>query len=173
MLINQIDEFFDTILNKFYNFLKKKSLFNKYSKDGNFVLYQDNILKTIDDFIKTISSEDIIKVIKKEIHLNYIYNIIKRYCAFYIYLGIGYYYDEGRDLFIANIIETSKNQKDTTYQINNFFNSDNNSKIIKFFSDIQNIKLLIEFKTIDKIKIIILNNPVKFNSIINIFTDLV
>jgi len=172
MLINQIDELFDTILNKFYDFLYKKTIFKKYNKDANFVVFQEDILITIEEFIKTISANDILKAIKKEIYLNHIYNVIKRYCAFYIYLGIGYYFDEGRDLFITNIIETSKNQKDTTYQIQNFFNSDNNSKIIGFFSDIQNIKSLVEFKTIDKIKIIISNNPIKFNNIIKIFSEL-
>jgi hypothetical protein len=172
MLINQIDELFDIILNKFYDFLYKKDIFKKYNKDANFVVYQEDILITIDEFIKTISPNDILKAIKKEIYLEYIYNIIKRFCAFYIYLGIGYYYDEGRDLFITNIIETSKNQKDTTFQIQNFFNSYNNSKIISFFSDIQNIKSLVEFKTMDKIKIIIANNPIKFNNIINIFSEL-
>jgi len=172
MLINQIDEFFDTILNKFYDFLYKKAIFKKYNKDANFVIFQEDILIAIGEFIKTISSNDILKAIKKEIYLDHIYNVIKRYCAFYIYLGIGYYYDEGRDLFITNIIETSKNQKDTTYQIQNFFNSDNNSKIISFFSDIQNIKSLVEFKTMDKIKIIISNNPIKFNNIIKIFSEL-
>ena len=172
MIINKIDELYDLILNKFYNFLDIKKIFNKYNKDANFVVFQDDILLTISEFIKTISKDDLLKVIKKEIYLNHIYNVIKRYCAFYIYLGIGYYYDEGRDLYITNIIETSKNQKDTTYQIPNFFNSDNNSKIISFFSDIQNIKSLIEFKTMDKIKIIISNNPIKFNNIIKIFSEL-
>jgi len=172
MLINQIDELFDTILNRFYDYLYKKDIFKKYNKDANFVVFQDDILITISDFIKIIEPTDILKAIKKEIYLNHIYNIIKRYCAFYMYLGIGYYYDEGRDLFITNIIESSKNQKDTTFQIQNFFNSDNNSKIIGFFSDIQNINSLVEFKTMDKIKIIMLNNPIKFNNIIKIFSDL-
>ena len=171
MLINQIDELFDTILNRFYDFLYKKNIFKKYNKDANFVVFQNEILLIIKDYIKTIPQTDILSTIK-ETYLDYIYNVIKRYCAFYMYLGIGYYYDEGRDLFITNIIETSKNQKDTTYQIPNFFNSDNNSKIIAFFSDIQNIKSLLEFKTIDKIKIIMSNNPIKFNNIINVFSEL-
>ncbi len=172
MLINQIDELFDITLNKFHDFLYKKDIFKKYNRDANFVVFQEDILLSISDFIKTIPENDILKIIKKKNYLNHIYNIIKRYCGFYIYLGIGYYYDEGRDLFITNIIESSKNQKDTTYQIENFFNSDNNSKIIGFFSDIQNIKSLAEFKTIDKVKIIISNNPIKFNNIIKLFSEL-
>ena len=53
--------------------------------------------------------------------------------------GISYYYKNSRDLFITNIIETSKNQKDSEYQIVNFFNSENNSKIINFYSIIKNL----------------------------------
>ena len=172
MIINSIDELFDSILNKFYDFLYKKDIFNKFKKDSNFVVYQEEILKLIDNFASTIPKEDIIKVIKKENYLNDIFNIIKRYCAYYIYLGIAYYYKDGRDLFVTNIIESSKNQKDTVYKIENFFNSDNNSKIIHFYSDIQNINGLVELKTMDKIKIIISNNPIKFTSILKLFNEL-
>ena len=172
MLINQIDNLFDTILNNFYDFLYKKDIFKKYSKDSNFVVFQEDILLNIKEFVETIPESDILKIIKKKNHIEQIYNIIKRYCAFYIYLGIGYNYEEERDLFIINIIEIAKNQKETTYQINNFFNSYNNSKIINFFSDIQNIKSLVEFKTIDKIKIILSNNPIKFSNIIKLFSEL-
>lgn len=99
-------------------------------------------------------------------------NIIKRYCAFYIYLGIAYYYQGGRDLYITNIIESSRYQKDSTFQITNFFNSENNSKIITFYVDIKNFLSLLDFKTIDKIKIVLQNNPLKFESTIKLFNDL-
>jgi hypothetical protein len=172
MLINQIDELFDNVLNKLYEFLNKKDVFKMLTNDPNFVIYQKKILLLIQEFIKTIDSSMILKIIKKENNLEYILNVIKRYCAFYIYLAIGYYYTKGRDLYITNIIESAKNQKDTTIQIENFFNSENNSKIINFFNDIQNIKSLAKFKTIDKIKIIISNNPIKFDSIIKLFEEL-
>ena len=63
-------------------------------------------------------------------------NIIKRYCAFYIYLGIGYYYEGGRDLYITNIIESSKYIKEATIQITNFFNSLNFYPGYIFFNNI-------------------------------------
>ena len=172
MLINKIDELFDTILDKLFNFLYKKDVFKKLNKDANFVVFQDKILVTINEFIKIIDPNDIHKIIKKQIYIDHIYNIIKRYCAFYIYLGIGYYYDQGLDLFITNIIETSKNQKDSKIRLENFFNSDNNSKIINFYILIQNIKLLFEFKSMDKIKIIISNNPLKFSKVTELIDDL-
>ena len=79
--------------------------------------------KTIKKFIDNIDTTEILNIIKKESLLYYIINIIKRYCAFYIYLGIAYYYKDGRDLYIINLIECSKNQKDAIIQINDFFNS--------------------------------------------------
>ena len=171
MFINKIDELFYKILDNLFIFITKKNVFNKITKDPNFITYQDYILNIIKEFSDSHVND--IKKLKLNNKLNnYILNIIKRYCAFYIYLGIGYYYKNGRDLYITNIIESSKNQKDTIIQIDNFFNSSNNSKIINFFSDIKNIISLYDFKTIEKIKIILQNNPIKYKSVTQLFTEL-
>ena len=170
MYINQIDDLFDNLINHLYNFLFDKNFFKKINKDTNFVKFQNYILENINEFINSIVKKEIINIKLKNSEENYIINIIKRYCAFYIYLGISYNYKGGRDLFITNIIESSKNT--SSISIENFYNSDNNSKIINFYSDIHNIKYLFEFKTMDKIKIILSNNPIKFNSTINLFNDL-
>jgi hypothetical protein len=163
-----MDIFIDSTLNKFFIFINSPPhiYLKKFTKDPNFVVYQDEIIKLINDFIKTVSATEIIKIIKKKEYLPFIYNILKKYCGFCIYLGIGYYYKEGKDLYITNIIESSKKNFD------NFFNSINNSKIIMFFNEIKNILLLYEFKTIDKIKIIISNNPLKYESTVNFFKEL-
>jgi hypothetical protein len=171
MYINQIDELFNNILNNFFEFIKKHNIFKKILLDVNFILYQNEILSIIKDFIETISKKELLDIIKKENNLEFIYNTIKRYCAYYIYLGIGYYYEGGRDLYVTNIIEISRNQKDNIYQISNFFNSYNNSKIILFYNDIKNILGLLQLKTIDKIKIILSNNPLKYESTIKLFDD--
>ena len=172
MYINQIDELLDSILNKLNDYLEKKKSFTKLNLDTNFVKYQNDILKYIKDFIETIPKKEIINIIIKESLYESIINIIKRYCAFYIYLGIGYYYEGGRDLFITNIIEISRYQKDALFQISNFFNSENNFKIITFYNDIKNFISLIQLKTIDKIKIILSNNPKKYETTILLFNDL-
>lgn len=172
MYINQIDELFDSILNKLNNYLEDQKAFNKLSLDTNFVKFQNDILNYIKNFIETIPKKDITNIIKKDSYYETILNIIKRYCAFYIYLGIGYYYEGGRDLFITNIIETSRYQKDAKIQIPNFFNSENNFKIISFYSDIKNFISLIQLKTIDKIKIILSNNPQRYETTITLFNDL-
>lgn len=174
MYINQIDDLFDNIINKLYEYLIEKKIFQKYNSDTNFVKFQNDIMNILKDFISNhTSKKEILELVKNESYYNFILETIKRYCAFYIYLGIGYYYDGGRDLYITNIIESSKYQKDSTYQISNFYNSENNSKIITAYNDIKNILYVFESgKTIDKIKIILLNNPIKFDSTIKLFNEL-
>lgn len=167
MYINQIDELFNNILDKFYNYLLKEKKLNEIYKETNFVRYQIDIVNIINAFINTISKIEIKQIIKNEKNIDYIFNIIKRYCAFYIYLIIGYYYTGSRDLFITNILECSKNQN-----ITSFFSSDNNSKIINYYTDIKNIIGLAEYKTIDQVKILLLNNPVKYNNLIKIVNEL-
>ena len=126
MYINQIDELFDNILNRLYEYLVKNKTLQKYYKDNNFVIFQNDILKTIKDFItQTVSKKEIIDIVKHESYYDFILGTIKRYCAFYIYLGIAYYYNGDRGLFITNIIETSKNIKDSTFNISNFYNKKN------------------------------------------------
>ncbi len=172
MYVNQVDDLFDGILNKFNDFLTKEKAFQKLSSDTNFVKFQNEILGYIKKFIDSIPKKDIVDVIKKESYYESILNIIKRYCAFYIYLGMAYHYEGGRDLFITNIIEASRYQKDATFQITNFFNSENNAKIIVFYNDIKNFLSLLTFKTIDKIKIVLTNNPLRYDSTIKLFNDL-
>ena len=174
MYINQIDDLFDNILNKLFEYLTDKKIFQKYNLDTNFVKFQNEIMNTLKDFISNyISKKEILELVKNESYYDFILGTIKRYCAFYIYLGIAYYYDGGRDLYITNIIESSKYQKDSTFQISNFYNSENNSKIITAYNDIKNIIYVFENgKTMDKIKIILSNNPLKFDSTINLFNEL-
>jgi hypothetical protein len=170
MYINQIDILFDKVLDELYKYIINNKLFDKINKDTNFVRYQNDIMELIKNFI--ISIKELLKNIEGYPYESAIINIIKRYSAFYIFLGISYYYKGGRDLFITNLLESSKSQKDSIIQITNFFNSNNNSKIINFYNDIKNILSLMEYKTIDKIKIILKNNPIKYKNTIELFNDL-
>ena len=170
MFINEIDDIFDNSLNIFYNYLVKEKFFIKIKTETNFVKFQNMIIETIKKFI---SNKYFVKL-KQKWKDNYdeIIDIIKRYCAFYIYLGIAFFYIGDRDLFITNILETTRDQKNSSFIIKNFFNSENNSKIIKYFSDIKNILELIKFKTYDRIKIMLKNNPIKYDTTIKIFNEL-
>jgi hypothetical protein len=174
MYVNQIDDLFDTIINNFYEYTEKTKLFDKISKDENFVKFRGNIVDFIKDFTtKTVDKKKIIDIVKKESYYEYIFDTIKRYCAYYVYLGLAYHYEGGRDLYITNIIETAQNQKESTFQIPNFYNVENNSKLINFFIDIKNILTVFQAsKTMDKIKIVMMNNPLKFDSTISLFNEL-
>jgi hypothetical protein len=168
----QLDNFFDGIINNFNIFLEKKNVFKELNQDINFVKYQNTILNYIKDFTDNINENEYKVLTNNKKHISILQDIVKRYCAYFIYLGIAYYYSEGRDLYITNIIETSKNQKDSIISIPNFFNSYNNSKLIHMFTIIKNIQQLIEFKTWDRIKITISNNPVNYSTTIDFFNSI-
>lgn len=172
MFITNIDNYLDKIIDKFYEHNFKKEIFKNFSKDENFVKYQNKIINNVKDFIENFNKTELNNITSNKENIDFILNIIKRYCMFYTYLGIGYYYKNSRDLFITNIIETSKNQKDSDYQIVNFFNSENNSKIINFYSIIKNLLELKEFKTLERIKITLTNNPIKYNDTIKFINEL-
>ena len=156
MYINKLDDFFDITINNFYNFLQQKSVIKKLNSDVNFVSFQGYIIDIIKEFIdKNIEKKQVISIINNENNYSIVIEILKRYLAFYLYLTIAYIYEGERDLYTTNVIESSKNQKDATYNIENFYNSENNSKLVSFFYDIKNLLTVIKLgKTIDQIKII-------------------
>lgn len=173
MYINKIDDLFDNTINKFSEYCESQKVFSKISKDPNFVKYKTDILEIIRDFMKTIKIEEVQKLVNKKEYVDFILGTIKRYCGFYIYLGIAYFYENGRDLYITNIIESASLQKESTFEIPNFYNVENNSKLINFFIDIKNILQLYDLgKSMDKIKILMSNNPLKYESTINLFNEL-
>ena len=106
MYINQIDNLYDKIINDFNSFLIKKDVFNNFAKDNNFVKFQSEITNIINEFMNKLNVKDIEKIIENKKYISYILDIIKRYCAYYIYLGIAFNYKGDRELFITNIIET-------------------------------------------------------------------
>ena len=174
MFINNIDKILNDILDDLNKYLIDNKSFDEFKKDVNFVKYNTKILNVIKDFYNKNVTEKLKKEIETAIGKNseLVLNLIKRYTAYYVFLGIAYHYTDGRDLFITNMIEISKNQMDGSFIINNFFDSENNSKIITFFSDIKNITSLVEFKTMDRIKIVIQNYPIKYQNISNIILSL-
>ena len=172
MYINQIDNLFDNIINNLNIFLDKKKYFDKFKNTSNFVKYQNNIINEIKEFYSKINDNEIKLIVKKDSLVLRIKEILKRYIAFYIYLGVGYHYTGNRDLFITNIIEISKSQKDSTFKIDNFFNSENNNKIIEFYQIIKHLIDLNKIKDIEKVKIILLNEPIKYEETIKVFNEL-
>ena len=65
MYINQVDTLFDNIINNFNIYLIKQNIFEKFSKDNNFVKFQNNIIDIIKEFINTLDIKEIQKLINK------------------------------------------------------------------------------------------------------------
>jgi hypothetical protein len=172
MYINQINDLFNTLLDSFNQKIIKNDFMKTILADVNFVKYQFKILIFIEEFVNNDMKIKIKEITQTDTFSLILLNLIKRYCAFYIYLAIAYHYKGNHSLFITNLVETSKYQKDSTIQIDKFFNSESNSKIIQYFYDIKNLLSLFEFKSIDKIKILLGNNPLKYESTIRIFNEL-
>ena len=77
MYVNKIDELFDNILNKLDEYLIKHKTFQAFSKDTNFVKYQNQILETLKDFIdKNVSKKYILDLLKNESYYEYFFGII-------------------------------------------------------------------------------------------------
>ena len=167
LLDSKLDNIFNKILDNFYDFLKKRKIIDKLNKDENFVTFQNLIIDTIKSFNEYSQKENKVGFnsifeTKKDksgqetnIQYKYFNDFILKYYAYYIFFSIAYYYQSGRDLFTTNIIEISKNQKNNVFKIENFFNSENNSKIISIFNIIKNFQNVNKLaNNIEKIKII-------------------
>ena len=182
LLDNKLDNIFSKILDNFYDFLKKRKIIDKINQDENFVTFQNLIIDTIKNFNEYSQKENQVffnsifdsKKEKNNQNQNSQYkffnDFIVKYYAYYIFFSIAYFYQSGRDLFTTNIIEIIKNKKNNVFKIENFFNSENNSKIIYIFNIIKNFQNVNKLaNNIEKIKIILKNNPIKFESTITYF----
>lgn len=160
MILNDIDNFIEKMIDKFYELFIKDILFSKLRRNINFVEYFNDINLFIKNFVDKID----LKPIKEFTSNNQkiIINVLKKYLAFIVYLNIAYYYQDEKDLFITNIVETSQSQSKSTYQIEDFYTTQHNAKIIDAYQIIKDIKLLKKLRTIDKIKSILIIDPIKY-----------
>jgi hypothetical protein len=172
MYINKIDELIDDLLDNFYKKLTKSDLLDKIKKEPNFIKYQNKINEFIKNFIDSIDKVPITALVPSPNNVASILEIMTRYVAYYIYLTIAYYYMDSRELYVTNIIECSKNQKSSVFQINDFFNSENNAMLVKFYTIIKNILTLVNVGNIDKIQQVVQNNPIQYHSTILLFNSL-
>ena len=160
MILNDIDNFIEKKIDEFYELLVKDNLFSKLKRNVNFVEYINEINLLIKNFVEKIDLKPI-----KEFSSNnqkIIINVLKKYLAFVIYLNIAYYYQDEKDLFITNIVETSQNQSKSTYQIEDFYTTQHNAKIIDSYVIIKDIIKLKRLRTIDKIKSALIFDPIKY-----------
>ena len=143
MYINKVDEVLDKILDDFYNsiIIKQKEI-KKIKGEPNFVKYQSDFNKILLNYTETIDRSEINRVIQNEDNLLLIVEIIKRYLAYYIFMYVGFFYKDKKELFVNNVIEFSKNQPNFNFKVENFFNSESNGNIVRFYNLIKNIVTL-------------------------------
>ena len=156
MYIDKIDELIDKILDNFYlRAISENKNINKILQEVDFIKYQKELNDIMIDFIKKINIEEIKELVKSNNSVNEIYESLKRYIAFYLFLTIGFFYTGKEDIYINNIIEYTKNQTNYNYKIENFFNSSSNSLLIQYNKIISNILTILnaDQSKIDKIKL--------------------
>ena len=168
MYISEIDDILDQTIDKFmYTWIlesKAKDLLNftQIIKEPNFVKFQKEINKILEFSIELISQKDINKLVSKNNNIVLINNLISKYLGYYLFILIGMNYQGKIELFNNNLIEFSRNQINYNIKINNFFNSESNSKIIK------TINLINEFNDyINKLK----NKKNESNNLIDSYSD--
>jgi hypothetical protein len=145
MYINKIDDLLDKIIDDFYNtVIIKNPRIDTILSETNFVKFQKELNEIMKNYIATVSTKDIRDIVKKEDLVLTIIEIIKRYIAFYLFLFIGFYFENKRDAYINNIVEFTRNQAGFGYKIENFFNSENNSILISFYNICKDLALLLD-----------------------------
>ena len=160
----EIDILLDEILGKFNLYVNKNKIIENFLRDVNFVKYQQNINNVIEQFISKINIKNKIKILEIDENVKYLNELIKKYIAYYIYISISIDYRGNKELYITNIIESSKNSKNMKFKINNFYNSQSNSYLNEFHDIIKNIIDLDKLKSLEKVKMFINDNPIKFDS---------
>lgn len=171
MYVNQIDNIIDQILDKLYlEGLAKDDAFKSIveGKKLNYVEYRDKINKFIKQFVETIDTNSIQKLINNKENLIRILDIIKRYIAYYYFLSIAYYYSGTIKDFRNNLIQYSKLQENSTYNIKNFFDTENNYQIITFFKLIKDVSNIIIMTDLQKKAL----NPLEVKDAINFLNRL-
>lgn len=158
MYVNQIDNIIDQTLDRLhFDGLSKDPTYNLIigKNKTNYVEYRDKINAFIQKFVDGIDTNPIKELINNKENLDRIMSIVKRYVAYYYFLSIAYHYTGTIKDYINNLIQYSKLQENTTFNIRNFFDTENNSQLIHYYKIIKDcINLLLmsdlQRKTVDK-----------------------
>ena len=170
MYISKIDDLIDNVIDDFYaNVVIKDKQLTQIFKESNFVRFQQDINKIVKEYIQTVNFKYLKSLVKNNEAINTIFEVIKRYIMFYLFLTIGYHYQHKSDTYINNIVEFTKNQPEYDFKIENFFNSESNSLIIKYNDFVRNILTLLDA---DKSKIEILKKKPDFKEVILFLNEL-
>jgi len=161
MHINKIDEFFNNVIDTFYvtNIHSDPFIREKILPDTNFIKFQQEINDLLEKYISDkINLSNLENLVSNKDSIYHIINTAKRYVSYYLFLMIGFFFSEKEELYISNIIEYSNNQRNFSYKVDDFFNSENNSQLFQFYQMIKIILVLISFNK-EKINKLNKNSP--------------
>jgi ribosomal protein L17 len=145
MYINKVEDLIDKVIDDFFaKSVSGNKLIKSILSETNFVKFQKDINQLLESYIKTVPIKTVNEIVKKGDSVNSIYNTLKKYCAIYLLLFIGFFYTGKHDTYINNIIEFTKNQASFPFKVENFFNAESNAKIIDYYHMIKNLITLFD-----------------------------
>lgn len=153
MFVNQIDTIIDQILNRlFLEGLSQSSVFKKIvdGKKTDFVEFREEINDFIQKFMEKLDTNSIRRLISNKENLQKIIDIIKRYVAYYCFLYLAYHYSATIKEYRNNLIQYSKLQEQSQFQVKNFFDTENNFQIIRYYQIIKDVSQLILMTDLQK-----------------------
>lgn len=168
MYINKIDELIDRIIDDFYVSVMSKKDIDKIRDEINFVRYQKDINNLLIEYFKRIDKNDIMKIVEDEDNTIKVFELLKRYVAYYFFLSIGGTYKGKSETFVNNIIEFTRNQISFNLKINNFFNSESNSNILKYNNLVHDVLKLI---SLDSARYDLLSKKPEYQEAINLINQ--
>lgn len=140
MYIDKIDDYIFQIIDDFYSvFISKNKIIDKIIDEQNFIQFQKDLNTNLIEYFKKLEINDVRKLFNKEESFTYVYDIVKKYVSYYLFVHISYFYKYNEDILVNNIVEFANNQPQYNFKVKDFFNPDSNSKTIEFYKIVKNI----------------------------------
>lgn len=143
MYINNIDTILAQILNYSYESILKSKTFANILKVSNFSSKYESIIKLLDEQIKSTDFSEVKKILVDNKTSKIVIDILKSYIAYYIFVGIGYFYEDDINTYKNNVIEMSNMINKNMIDIPSFFTSQSNANIFLLVEISRGIKEII------------------------------
>lgn len=144
MYINSVDIILSNLIDKSYEVILKSKTFANLLKVSNFSSKYENIVKMINDFIKTIDWIPIKELFTDNKHSKIVIDIMQKYIAYYTFIALGYFYEDKMDTYKNNVIEFSKLVNKSMIDIPGFLTSESNSNIFIITDIVRNINEIVD-----------------------------
>jgi hypothetical protein len=140
MHIDTIDTILYNVLDDFYTNIVAKKTIDDIIHTVNFVEKQEKLMDIVTKYIKSIDFKDLRNIINDNQHINHILNIFHKFIYYYVFIVIGYFYENKIDTYKNNMIEISKIYDRKKYSINYFFIGETNSNVFLLVDMVRNLR---------------------------------